>query len=73
MTDFKKLNKNSLKMLIKEYKADLERNLQFIKKQRISKMKKSELVELVEKLFSEESPNNVVDVQQQEEEKQEEE
>ena len=60
-------------MLIKEYKADLERNLAFVKKQKVSKLRKGELVALVEKLFGEESPNNVVDVEQQEEEKQEEE
>ena len=55
-----KLNKNCLKMLIREYKADQENNLKFIKNQKVSNMKKSELVALVEKLFNDDSPNSIV-------------
>lgn len=51
-TNFKKLNKNNLKLLVKEYKNNLIKQLADIKEYKLSKMKKGELVELVEKLFN---------------------
>ncbi len=51
-TDFTKLNKSQLKQLVKQYKNDLEKQISFIKTHKLSKMKKMELVSLVEVLFS---------------------
>ncbi len=51
-TDFTKLNKSQLKQLVKQFKNDLEKQISFIKTHRLSKMKKAELVSLVEVLFS---------------------
>ncbi len=51
-TNFSKLNKSQLKQLVKQFKNDLEKQISFIKTHKLSKMKKAELVSLVEVLFS---------------------
>lgn len=51
-SNFGKLNKTQLKQLVKQYKNDLEKQISFIKTHKLSKMKKAEIVALVEVLFS---------------------
>ncbi len=56
--NYNKLNKALLKNLIKTYKQQLINDLSDIKKHKLSKMKKGELVALCENLFNKNKNNN---------------
>lgn len=52
MTNYQKFNKLQLKQLIKQYKNDLQARLLEVKSYKVSKLKKKELVAIVEDLFN---------------------
>ena len=52
MENYNKLKKNDLKGLIKKYKQQLESELSEIKKHKLSKLKKKQLVDICNNLFN---------------------
>ncbi len=52
MVNYNKMNKFQLKQLIREYKIDLQSKLNEVKSFKLSKLKKAELVAIVEGLFN---------------------
>ena len=52
MVNYNKMNKFQLKQLIREYKIDLQSKLNEVKSYKLSKLKKAQLVAIVEDLFN---------------------
>ncbi len=55
--NYNKLKKKDLSNLIKKYKADLETQLRQVKSYKLSKMKKNELLKVVNDIFENENKN----------------
>lgn len=61
MVEFKKMNKKQLKNFISQYKQDLEKELNWVKTFKVSKMLKKQLVEVCLEIQNKNMDDNIED------------